>query len=260
VSSSDAPTAGIASTVLATYFPASAADWSAGQEFGQFLSAVVSKQEDKCLVADGFRPVPAPPQYFSPANEEFPDLTAIARDGYFVDPNGIPASPSPTHGMSASQTAAYTAAAEHCGREGGTLFAPVAAIGQGPLGNEWQDELLQIDASPEFQRALQGFASCNQAAGVPATSIAGFLSYVNSQVVPATQSGQSGAASDAASRLAAVFARCLGPAEAVRDALRAKARAAFFDAHAQAISQLRAAATSVVSRLAAEYGVTLGRG
>jgi hypothetical protein len=65
-----------------------------------------------------------------------------------------------------------------------------------------------------------------------------FFQSVDSAVVPLVQKGRSQEASNEEMRFAAVFAKCFAPAQAIRDEARAKARASFFDIHAQEIADL----------------------
>ena len=247
-------TANVANEVLAAYFPTDSADWHEGENLQAFEQAVAAKVADPCITHDGF-PAPRPqPFTYSPNNEEFPDLAEIKQSGRFVTAQAVHF-PDPTRGMSASEKAAYDAAAARCTRNGLAAFGSMIRIGTGPLGQEWLDTVFRIDATSQAQRDLARFVTCVNAGGVKATNISTFFQYVDTQTIPLTERGQQVQASAVNRRLAALYVRCITPLEEYRDAQRARARAAFFASHAEQIDALRSAANRVIVRLVRKYDV-----
>jgi hypothetical protein len=158
--------------------------------------------------------------------------------------------------MSVAEAAAYRRANERCGMTSSNFFEPVLSPGSALFGR-WMDVVAQIDAGAQFQQALTGWRSCTERAGIPVSDIYSFFSYVDRQERSSPNGGVQSKTEDL--RLASIYARCLGPAEQLRDQLRLEARSAFFDAHAGVINQLSTDANRLVANLEAKYSVKWGR-
>jgi hypothetical protein len=108
----------------------------------------------------------------------------------------------------------------------------LSKLGQ-QLSTSWSATLTRIDSSAAVQRKLPGFSKCLAAAGVQATTITAFFSY-------ATHASHGSGSSTTARSTGQLYAGCIAPLEAVRDAARVRARATFIADHAASISQLEA--------------------
>lgn len=261
---SDAPTgtksvasSDIGVSAMAYFLPASDQDFIAGTEYVDTTESIENKTIGQCMMGAGFPAPPAEPPRQRVDNTQFPDLAVIAKEG-FGGVVGVPAPPDPTSGMNASESAAYNASLSQCGQKAGASFSSVTSMGLA-LQSEWESILSQIDATSKYQNALAGWRSCLGNAGIQVTSLISFFQYTDSQVVPLIQSGQQAAAAAMSTRLGALYAKCLGPAEDIRDRLRAQQKTVFFANHSSAIRQLESAADDVVARLAQQYGVTISR-
>jgi hypothetical protein len=252
-----ASSSSIGNAALDYFFPTDAADFEAGFTFSEFVQATEASATARCLADDGFEaPTFVPPQPSAYRdNTEFPDLASIRKHGFVVTESGSTAPKDPTAGLSQAEAAAYRTAEGRCGRSGQNLFAPLLSPGSA-LQAQWINIVSQIDAGQQFQKALVGWRSCTARAGVAVSTIDSFFSYLDRHL--ASSKGNLGASSSDL-RLAAVYARCLGPAEHVRDQLRAQARAHFFDVHATSIGSLSTTADSLVSQLALEFGRRWGK-
>jgi hypothetical protein len=254
--SQSVPSSSVGNYIVAANFPVSAADWAVGQQFGAFALSVEDKSIDSCMQSDGL-PVPPPiMNEFTGDNLEFPDLQAIAKHGFSAPP--IPSAPDPTRGMSPAEKQAFEAAERHCQADAQRPFASINAHGAA-LKNEWGDVLSRVDATPQVQAALRDFQACTAKAGDGNANVQGFLVDVDDKTVPLYLNGQTSRADAVEKQLGQVFARCLGPAQALRIKLRQQQRSVFFASHAEAINNFKAQADAVVSKLERQYDVAIPR-
>lgn len=210
-------------------FPTGGKTWAMGFQFGNALFAVESKAVSQCVTSKGLPTPPATPQFpYSGDNVEFPYLSYLAAHGFGGSVGATLRSYDPTQGMTHTQTAAYRAADRACQVSTSAVFNRVTRTGLALQAN-WMAVVTAIDAGGPFRHALEGWRTCTQDAGINVSSVEAFFSYADAQAHQ--QSGPSDF------QLAGIYARCLGPAEAVRDHLRRVARAAFLNAHWTAVTQ-----------------------
>ena len=231
------PSSNAASAALAYFFPASSRDWAQGQQFRSYLLTINQKSEAGCMTTVGF---PAPPPQASgtgPNNQQFPDIPLLGTSG-FGNNSGTPISPDPTAGMAPGEATAYSAALQKCAADPSNIAATITGSGRA-LSGAWLNGLSQVDATTQFQSALKDWVSCTKAAGVNVNTESGFFNYVDSKTVPAAQAGNTSASQSVGLHLAQVFSRCFGPAESIRDKLRAQAKTTFFNTHALQIRQIQ---------------------
>jgi hypothetical protein len=220
-------------------------DFANGQVFVQNTGAIEAKTLDGCMIADGFPAPPYIPIGYDGDNEEFPLISYLAVHG-FLSGTLSPQS-DPTAGMSSSEKKAYNQADVRCFNQSLVDFNPVTTPGTA-LAALWMNVVSQIDASKPFQTALHGFSTCLHSHGVPASSIAGFFDYSSKGIYNSNYEksylyfGQ-------------LYAKCLAPAESLRDRMRATARASFYDEHATAINALRETWNTLIAKMGAETGI-----
>jgi hypothetical protein len=263
----------LSADVLALLFPRNGSDFASGFGVQNFFQSVDLAAEGRCMTAAGFRPPPAPIQGSEVNNTQFPDLSRIAKFG-FVNLSAVYGPPSATQGMSKAETHAYNATFNKCAASTpneNTLLNEAKAI---PLENEWEDILEKVDTSSLFIHALRGFVACSASAGVDiagfihrpesgpvgvhnagVASIDAFFDDMARQIQPLTNANARSEAQAESIHLGGIYARCLGPAEAVRDRLREVDRVEFFSEHAEQILQIQKIANDMVNHLASEYGV-----
>jgi hypothetical protein len=239
----------ISDAMLDSFFPTDGEDFAAGESYTQFTSEVAGKITDKCMVADGFAAPPPTPNPYSGDNTEFPYLSYIKTHGFEVTQ---PASPSPTKGMSSSEARAYEEADNRCSKGASDQFTQINNSGAA-LGSQWMNIVSSIDAGTQFQNALKGFYGCMHRAGVDVNSMNDFFNYVSGPLGPSGGNPQA-----ANARLGSLYARCLGPAETLRDHLRMQARTIFYDQHALSINALTSELSMLITRLGSKYGVAWG--
>jgi hypothetical protein len=235
----------IANAALDFYFPTNGSTFEAGEGYQSDVAAIQTVLVDKCLESAGFKGVPYALQQYVGDNEEFPNLPYLRAHGFL----GVATqNPDPTQGMSASEAKAYNQQAGVCSEKAAATFTPVTALGS-TLQSEWMRKVAEIDEGRAFRKALKGFTSCTAKSGIDITSINGFFTYMGTQM---NASGHSPAMS---LHFAAIYATCLGPAETVRDDLRAQDRQTFFSTNAEQIDQLTSKINSIVKVLGHKYRI-----
>jgi hypothetical protein len=235
----------IANAALDFYFPTNGSTFEAGEGYQNDVAAIQTVLVDKCLESAGFQGVPYALQQYVGDNEEFPNLPYLRAHGFL----GVATqTPDPTQGMSASEAKAYNQQAAVCSEKATATFTPVTALGS-TLQSEWMRKVAEIDEGRAFRKALKGFTSCTAKSGIDITSINGFFNYMGTQM---NASGHSPAMS---LHFAAIYATCLGPAETLRDDLRAQDRQTFFSTNAEQIDQLTSKINSIVKVLGHKYRI-----
>jgi len=217
-------------TAMLDYFlPTSGATFAVGFQFRDAVAAVESQDVSRCITSKGFAAPPTwSPLPYSGDNTEFPYLSYVGASGFGVAP-GFSDGPTagPTNETSQAQAAALNAATKTCRTSTLAVFDPVLLSGS-TLQEPWMTQIVpSIDNGAPFQQALIGWRSCMHDAGINVTTIDSFFTYADTQSHLGSTLG-----------IAATYARCLAPAEAIRDNLRQQARTAFLSANAPAVAQL----------------------
>lgn len=229
------------SAMLDFFLPASGAEFAAGQEYLEYATVAGDSVTSKCLAAEGLAPVAVHPLSYSGNEEEFPDISYLAKNG-FVTPPTI-SEPSATAGMSAGALSAYKRAESRCETKPDEALAAVSRQGSS-LETQWWQVIAEIDEMPAVTNTLKTFSTCLAATGVHASTITDFFTYATSKARAA------GASLETAERSAGqLYARCVAPVEVARDAARASARAAFMKAHSATVTSLESSWTSALSTL-----------
>jgi hypothetical protein len=203
------------------------------------FDAVETGAVSQCVAAKGFHfPTPSPQIVYSGDNTEFPYLSYLGTHGFGPTLIGTSVATDPTKGMTQAERTDYKAATHGCRTTTSAVFDPALQSGS-TLQDQWMSMVAKIDTEAPFQRALGGWRTCTQHAGVHVSTIQAFFSYADSQRVH-------GGGLQGSIRLAAIYARCLAPAEALRDRLRQRARTVFVRTHATAVAQLIASVNAVM--------------
>jgi len=213
--------------MLDYFFPTDGLDFADAYRFVAWEGSAMAAMTNRCLTGTGF-PVnpPSAALVYGGDNTEFPELQYLSQHGFLVmEPPSYPG-PNPTRGMSSVR---YGSAERRCRTSTSAGFHSLIETGA-PLQQQWMSTVTAIDAGPQFQRALVGWRSCTQRAGVDVTTISDFFTYADSQA--------HGGSTQDSIHLGRIYARCLGPAEAVRDQLRQQARVSFLSNHASAVAEL----------------------
>jgi hypothetical protein len=223
--------------VLGYYFPRNGADYAAAYSFGSFIHSVQTAAINRCLTRKGFPGLQSSQVPYSGDNVEFPNFPYLIAHGFLV---------TAAAGASSTGSTAYNHQLTACSQRASSLFNPVALPGSA-LQSRWMGVVAQIDAGTRFQSALGGWARCTSQAGLDTPTINSFFSLMDGAL-----HNNPGAAG---TRYAEIYARCLGPAESVRDHLRQVSRTAFFDSHTSQVNALRTRAAALIAHLSHEYGI-----
>lgn len=244
------PASSAASAFLAQEFPVNSADWSAGMKLTAFESTITSKQFNPCLQSKGFPPPPAPQGLGGGNNLTFPNLSLIAKEGFF-GPTTTKTSRPPTTNTTQAYESAYTAAEMACSK---TVHNPLQKLATtftapGGLGRQWRTEIRRINETRTVTKALGTWKHCMQRAGVQVSTPTRFFGSVTGVMhsLPPTQ------AIPAEKHLAATYARCFGPVEALRVRMRIQQRNKLFAEHAEAIDTAMRRVTTIVAKLSSAY-------
>ena len=242
----ETPSRQTTSALLDYFFPTSGESLAAGFSFWNAFGAVESKAVSRCVMSKGFpAPEAQPPFPYSGDNVEFPYLSYLGAHGFSGAAGATVRSYDPTQGMTHPQVDAYKAADRSCQVSTSAVFDRAIRTGLALQAN-WMTIVTGIDAGGVFRHALEGWRTCTQNAGINVSNIEAFFSYADAQAHQ--QSGPSDF------QLAGIYARCLGPAEAVRDHLRQVARTAFLSAHETAITQTIVGIDRLLTSTAAHSG------
>ncbi len=260
----------LSSYLLADLFPRDAADFSLGYGVTSFFQSVDLMDANRCMSAVGFPDAPAPNYGGAPVNNtQFPNLPHIAKFG-FVSVSPVYEPPSPTKTMAPAEAAAYEANWRKCEKgvpSVATFLTKARAIA---VENEWVNILYEINNSAPFTSALKGFVKCSSDAGITfrtsenqppgvrmavVPSIDAFFNYSSSKIMPLVAAHQLAKAQRESIYLGGIYARCLGPAESIRDRLRASDRNRFFSVHAEEILAIERVANVTIRQLVSQYHV-----
>jgi hypothetical protein len=169
--------------MLDWFFPTSGADFAAGWRFLNAFDAVETGAVSQCLAAKGFHfPTSSPQIVYSGDNTEFPYLSYLGTHGFGPTLIGTSVATDPTKGMTQAEMSAYKAATHGCRTTISAVFDPALQSGS-TLQDQWMSIVAKIDTEAPFQRALDGWRTCTQHAGVNVSTIQAFFSYADSQRV-----------------------------------------------------------------------------
>jgi len=236
------------SELLAYIMPTSGADITTGAKLLDRISGLVAEDKAACMDHAGYQStVTYTPGSFAVGNNtQFPPIAALAANGFVLR-----AVNEPYYGvryvgkpLSESAAARHTTTRTACEASAQSPLNALLAQTQ-PLLSVWQGQVIpRINRSSSFKEALVGFSSCVNKAGVEATSIDGYFQATSQPKGPGT--------SDAALaknylKFGKLYARCLAPAETLRDHLRRQARTVFEHDHASQIAALTNTLRGLVS-------------
>jgi hypothetical protein len=236
------------------FFPASAAQYSAGARYQGEIASLTSELMNACMARSGFH-VPIVSAATAAAAiwdlSQFPDFAQMRRTGLMVpDPqNTRPAPAVAPPGKEQAFTAAMTACQA-------TVYAPfdrlqsTAAV----LADVWINTFTTIQASAQVRQTLSEFTSCVEHAGAPAQyaqNFNRFAVWAGAQIQNAPSDGDSLAANR---YWGSVFVRCGQATETLFESLQIPARAAFFREHEQQIAQLAKLVNQTTSAARHELG------
>jgi hypothetical protein len=220
--------------MLDYFVPTDGADFAASFQFDDWEARAISQMVNRCLAAVG-APGVGPPTLvtYGGDNEEFPYLSYLRTHGFLVTEP-----PSSHHAGGGSSLSPSDRSADHrCRVAVHAQFRSLESIG-GRLMTPWMQLVAAVDGGPQFQDALVGWQSCTQRAGIDVATIDQFFGYLDEQAHRQTSA-------QASVRFGAIYARCLGPAENVRDHLRQQAKASFLATHRSVVLQLDAKLASL---------------
>ncbi len=237
-----APTRAAANTAMLDYFlPANGTQFAAGQEYMEYTTVAKDAVTNQCLTNKGLASLPVHPLAYSGDNEEFPDISYLEENG-FVTESTTPAA-SATAGTSPSSASPPEQAVSQCTQTASGALSQVVTEGSS-LETSWMQAVAKIDETTAVKSALAGFSTCVASTGVQAATVTAFFATTTSKV------RAPGADLLTAERsLGQLYARCIQPVEAVRDAARATARATFIRSHALAVDGLESSWSSALSTL-----------
>jgi hypothetical protein len=257
------PSSRLATGALDWFFPATAAQYTAGAQYQGEMLSLASRLMNACLARSGFH---APTESTAAAAStiwdlsQFPNFAEMRSTGLMVpDPRNTPSAPPsgpPTDGQRA-----YNADASRCQT---AVYAPFDRLQSAAAGlmSAWVDTFTSIQASARVQPTLSGFTSCVEQAGAPADYAQNFNRFAV-WAAAQVQDAPSYAGSLTADRLwGSVFVRCGQATETLFEVLQTTARAAFFQEHDQQITKLETLVSQTVTaarhRLASSGPTTLG--
>jgi hypothetical protein len=245
---------------LYSYFPATGAQFSVGAQFAGTMKSLRDTLMARCLAKRGFRmPVESKSTritgFFD--NSAFPDLDRISRTGMLTPDLLTPGAGPPA--VSAAQMPAYQADVRRCQQTVLKPFAPLISAAD-PLQSQWQQIVSQVEVSPSVASLADGFRSCVEHEGVPASpmtrpgaggALGGFLNWVTGQESKAADN-KARAAVDR--HWAPIFVRCAKPVITAEDKSRLARQHTFFQDHYQQIQSVQQLAPKVVTTVTAESG------
>jgi hypothetical protein len=225
------------SKLLEYVLPTSGADITAGEKFMDRMQGLAAEDKAACMNQAGY---PSTVTYRSGSfavgnNTQFPPIAELAANGFVLR-----AVDEPYYGvryvgkpLSDSATSKHVATRTKC--EASSQRPLNALIEQTqPLASVWQGRIIpHINQNKAFKKALVGWSACISQGGVFATSINGYFQNIG----PILRDDASTPAKDYR-RFGELYARCLAPAEVVRDRLRVGARIVFEQQHASQIAAL----------------------
>ncbi len=237
----------VATEALDWFFPATAAQYTAGAQYQGEILSLTSQLMNACMARSGFH---TPTESAAAAAStiwnlsQFPDFAQMRSTGLMVPEP--PSTPSPPSAPSAAKQQAYSADESRCQTTAAAPFSHLQSAAAS-LTNAWIDTFTGIQASARVQRTLSGFTSCVERAGAPvgyAQNFNRFAVWAGAQV----QNARSYAGSLAADRhWGSVFARCGQATETLFEKLQSSARAAFFQEHHQKITELETLVSQTVT-------------
>jgi hypothetical protein len=238
----------LATEALDWFFPATAAQYTAGAQYQGEILSLTSQLMNACLARSGFH-VPTESAAAAASTiwdlSQFPNFAEMRSTGLMVpDPQNTPSAP--PSGQPTNRQQAYNADASRCQT---TVYAPFNRLQSAAAGltNAWIDTFTSIQASAQVQRTLLGFTSCVEHAGAPADYAQNFNRFA-AWAAAQVQNAPSYAGSLTADRLwGSVFVRCGQATETLFEELQTSARAAFFQEHYQQITKLETLVSQTVT-------------
>jgi len=231
--------------------PTSGASFANGFRFGNAEQVLRGDQLNSCLDSKGFKGQASwGEQLYDGDNEVFPYLAYLDAVGFGPTTIG----PNPTDGPSALLRTSYGTTLKACQKELHTVaWRPIDQL-EASVRSQWWTIVNQISGSRAFQTALVGFRTCTADAGIRVDTIDGYFTYMSQHGAIGT--GPGGNALERG--FATTYARCLGPAEVIRDHLRVQARSKFISTHAAEINVVEAVVNeSLVKSLNAKLGSSI---
>ncbi|MFI1659922.1 hypothetical protein ACH4ZU_34170 [Streptomyces sp. NPDC020472] len=240
---------GVPDDIVPMLFPATGAETRQTQGLDGFLDLARYVGTRRCAPGKGSAGAADGPPPMFVRRFAVPDLAYVAAHGFTSPEVPAPAGPGPSAPPGAASGPAPCAP--------GGAGADASAVGRGfaELRAEWWRALARLDDDPEVRRAYGEAGGC-LAPGV--RGVAGeeaFFSRVDARLHALDGAGREAERAREDRRLGALYARCMGPVETVRERLRARHRQGFLLRHADRLAVLRRTLPRDVARLESRYGI-----
>ncbi len=220
--------------------PATGAEARWSQGLDAFGEAVADGEIRDCLRSRGQEMPELAPLAFT-RYMDLPDLDFIRHQGF-----GSTAVPVTTPEPAASQDSPGPDLMRRCLTAGQTVLNEFRAL-YGPLRMSWFKAISRLGSDKSVALAYRAFPSCLAQRGVQVKSESRFFGLVDRRL----------AAGGTDMDLAADYAACMAPVEAVREPLRRELRTRFVTDHRQEIKELTDKLMPRVRQLEAHYNVRL---
>ena len=212
------------------------------QGLDTFQQVVTQQTVAACLAPRGVAPPDGPPPMFI-RFRDIPDLPYLRAHGFDAPtppaPPSLISSPISSPGEVAGPPADPAEAQRVCRAAGAARLAPLRDLTTG-LNTAWLSGLSAIGTDPAVRDAYRALPGCLHA------DEESFFDQLDAAGPTAR-----------ARELAATYATCMAPIEAVREPLRARLRARIAAAHPDAVARLRASLPARIRDLEQQTGVRL---
>jgi len=217
-------------SILDSWYPATGAEFTTGAGYEAAVAVLISKKNVQCMAAHGYRysgiSFQAARQSFMGDNDQFPDLTWIARNKLFLPNGGIGPARS-------TYSPAMTAELQNCSLSSRAQVVKLA--GPTGLSYEWDQIFTKIQSSAVVQRKMRDFGQCLSPFGVPPDAAQDFRHFLAWETGLQTYHESKASVVAIQHHWAPIFVRCAGPVVKFEESLQLAARRVFLAKHSKEI-------------------------